>query len=120
MSGIDWAHLVLEPQGSLTAFGGRLVLDLDTQLAMVDGREAQLTRADAKLLRGLIELGEGVHDPLAILMRVYGIWLDPRALNFPMTLLKTKLGEPYWIEQTEAGWSLCPPGPTASPRPTSS
>jgi hypothetical protein len=113
MSGIDWANLVLEPQGSLTAFDGRLVLDLDTRLATVDGREAQLNRADAKLLRGLIELGEGVHDPYVILVKVYSVILDPRELNYPMAVLRNKLGEPAWIERSEAGWSLRPPGPTA-------
>ncbi|MET8627051.1 hypothetical protein ABZW30_25355 [Kitasatospora sp. NPDC004669] len=117
MSGIDWANLVLEPQGSLTAFDGRLVLDLDTQVATADGHEAQLTRADSRLLRGLIELGEGVHDPDVILWKVFRAILDPRELKFPMTVLNMKLGEPRWIERTEAGWSLRPPG---SPGPTGS
>ncbi|MFD8753627.1 hypothetical protein ACFV0O_22030 [Kitasatospora sp. NPDC059577] len=41
----------------MTAFEGRLVRDPDTRIATVDGREARLTRADATLLRGLIDPG---------------------------------------------------------------
>ncbi|MFF2145973.1 hypothetical protein [Kitasatospora sp. NPDC058190] len=81
----------------------------------MDGREARLTRADAKLLRGLIELGEGAHDPYVILAKVYSVILDPRELNHPMTVLNARLGEPWWIERTGAGWSLRPPGSAGPP-----
>ncbi|RKT19673.1 hypothetical protein BX285_4142 [Streptomyces sp. 1114.5] len=96
-------------QGTLTAFDGRLVLDLDARTATVDGREAQLTRQDAKLLRGLIELGEGVHAPDTILLRVWGVLLNPVELRYPISVLRLKLGRPSWIERTEAGYALRPP-----------
>ncbi|WP_030056825.1 MULTISPECIES: hypothetical protein [Streptomyces] len=103
-----WKHfeLVPEPQGSLTAFDGRLVLDLDASIATVDGREAQLTRSDAKLLRGLIELGEGVHEPYVIMGSVYNAWLHPHELKYPISVLRMKLGEPSWIERSENGYAL--------------
>ncbi|MFE6054434.1 hypothetical protein ACFQ6N_27080 [Kitasatospora sp. NPDC056446] len=102
---------VEEPQGVLTAFDGRLRLDLDTRTATVDGREAQLTHRDARLLRGLIELGEGVHDPDTILWRVWGTVLNPVELRYPVAVLRMRLGEPSWIERTDAGYALRPPGP---------
>ncbi|MFF4921426.1 hypothetical protein ACFY4B_12660 [Kitasatospora sp. NPDC001261] len=113
-AGADWIrrHLgvVLEPQGSLTAFDGRLVIDLDTQVVTVDGREVRLRRSDVKLLRGLIELGEGVHAPDTILWKVYDASLHPHELRYPMALLRAKLGEPEWIVRTEEGrYGLRPP-----------
>ncbi|MFF2544651.1 hypothetical protein ACFVUY_19020 [Kitasatospora sp. NPDC058063] len=101
--------LVPEPQGSLTAFDGRLVVDLDTRLVTVDGREVQLARADVRLLRGLIELGEGVHQAYSIMWKVYNAALHPHELTFPMTRLRWKLGEPSWIVRTEEGYGLRPP-----------
>ncbi|MEU9047130.1 MULTISPECIES: hypothetical protein [unclassified Kitasatospora] len=98
-----------QPQGSLTAFDGRLILDLDTRIATVDGRAAQLTRADTKLLRGLIALGEGVHESRVIMWEVYNAPFHPRELRYPMAVLRAKLGEPSWIERTADGYALRPP-----------
>ncbi|GAB7185005.1 hypothetical protein ATKI12_4836 [Kitasatospora sp. Ki12] len=98
-----------EPQGSLSAFDGRLVVDLDTKAVTVDGRDVRLTHADVRLLRGLIELGEGVHQPHVIMGKVYGAPLLTHELGFPMTVLRTELGEPSWIERTEDGYALRPP-----------
>ncbi|MEV7186812.1 hypothetical protein [Kitasatospora sp. NPDC093102] len=109
----DWIRnhfgRVPEPQGSLTAFDGRLVIDLDTRVVTVDGREVQLHRADVKLLRGLVELGEGVHEPYSIMWKVYNAPFHPHELRYPMTVLRTKLGEPSWIVRTEEGYGLRPP-----------
>ncbi|MFF4381275.1 hypothetical protein [Kitasatospora sp. NPDC001547] len=98
-----------EPQGALTAFDGRLVIDLDTRLVTVDGREVRLTRAEVKLLRGLVELGEGVHGPHTIMWKVFDASPHPHELRYPMTVLRTKLGEPSWIVRTDAGYGLRPP-----------
>ncbi|MFJ2193545.1 hypothetical protein ACIOJE_37285 [Kitasatospora sp. NPDC087861] len=106
---MDWEGIVEEPQGSLTALDGRLLLDPDTRIATVDGREVHLTRQDTRVLRALIELGEGVHDPLDIIERVWGCWPDPRELRVPMAVLTFKLGEPSWIERTEDGYGLRAP-----------
>ncbi|MFJ9442118.1 hypothetical protein ACIRRH_09615 [Kitasatospora sp. NPDC101235] len=101
--------LVPEPQGSLTAFDGRLVIDLDTRVVTVDGREVQLNRSDVKLLRGLVELGEGVHEPYSIMWKVYNAPFHPHELRYPMTVLRAKLGEPSWIVRTDEGYGLRPP-----------
>ncbi|WP_224284338.1 hypothetical protein [Streptomyces sp. LS1784] len=101
--------LVPEPRGSLTAFDGRLVIDPDTRVVTVDGREVRLNRADVKLLRGLVELGEGVHEPYSIMWKVYNAPCHPHELRYPMTVLRAKLGEPSWIVRTEEGYGLRPP-----------
>ncbi|MFI2607540.1 hypothetical protein [Kitasatospora sp. NPDC018619] len=104
----------VEPQGALTAFDGRLVVDPDTRVVTLDGRPVQLTRADVRLLRGLVDLGEGVHDPQEILWKVYRAALHPHELGYPMTLLRAKLGEPTWIVRTAQGYGLRPPEPPAA------
>ncbi|MET8543770.1 hypothetical protein ABZW03_24420 [Kitasatospora sp. NPDC004799] len=101
--------VVPEPQGSLTAFDGRLVIDLDTRLVTLDGREVRLNRSDVRLLRGLVELGEGVHEPSSIMGKVYDAALHPHELRYPMAVLRAKLGEPTWIVRTEQGYGLRPP-----------
>ncbi|MFI9363438.1 hypothetical protein ACIG5E_20630 [Kitasatospora sp. NPDC053057] len=108
-----------QPQGPLTAFDGRLVLDPDARTATVDGREVRLTYQDVRGLRTLIELGEGVHDPLDILMRGWGVCLDPRELRYPMAVLRMKLGEPRWIVRVGDRYGLRPPGPSSSGKLTS-
>ncbi|MFE7590994.1 hypothetical protein ACFU6K_16480 [Kitasatospora sp. NPDC057512] len=113
-AGADWIreHLgvVLEPQGSLAAFDGRLVIDLDTRVVTVDGREVRLHRSDVRLLRGLIELGEETHAPDTIMWKVYGAPLHPHELRYPVAVLRAKLGEPGWIVRTEEGrYGLRPP-----------
>ncbi|MFJ8624025.1 hypothetical protein ACIRD3_14400 [Kitasatospora sp. NPDC093550] len=100
-----------EPQGTLTAFDGRLVIDLDTRVVTLDGRGARLTRSDVRLLRALIDLGEGVHEPHSIMGRAYGASLHPHELTYPMTVLRWKLGEPSWIVRTDQGYGLRPPEP---------
>ncbi|MBO1419130.1 hypothetical protein [Streptomyces sp. FH025] len=108
---IDWEkYTPPSPEGSLSAFDGRLVLDLDTRVVTVDGREVQLTHASTRLLRTLIELGEGAHDPLVITERVWdSAWLDERELRYPIALLRHLLGHQQWIEWTADGVVLHPP-----------
>ncbi|MGW3233509.1 hypothetical protein [Kitasatospora sp. NPDC001095] len=101
--------VVPESRGSLTGFDGRLVVDLDTRLVTVDGREARLNRSDVKLLCGLIELGEGVHEPEAIMWKVYGTPFHTHELRYLTAVLRVKLGEPSWIVRTEEGYGLLPP-----------
>ncbi|WP_316527738.1 hypothetical protein [Kitasatospora brasiliensis] len=99
----------MEKEHRLTAFDGRLVLDPDSRIVTVDGREVRLTHADTRLLRGLIELGGGVHDSETILWKVYRIVLHPVELRYPMAVLRVKLGEPVWIVRTGEGYGLRPP-----------
>ncbi|MEU3572016.1 hypothetical protein AB0E96_26845 [Kitasatospora sp. NPDC036755] len=109
--------LVPEPQGSVTAFDGRLVIDLDTRVVTLDGREAQLTRSDVRLLRGLVELGEGVHESSSIMWEIYNAPFNPHELRYLMAVLRIKLGEPSWIVRTEEGYGLRPPEPPRPPAP---
>ncbi|MFH9355106.1 hypothetical protein [Kitasatospora sp. NPDC017646] len=103
-----------QPQGPLTAFDGRLVLDPDARTVTVDGREVRLTHQDVRGLRALVELGEGMHDAQDVLLHGWGVWLGPRELWYPMAVLRTKLGEPWWIVRDGDRYGLRPPEPPPS------
>ncbi|MEU4114901.1 hypothetical protein AB0F71_10450 [Kitasatospora sp. NPDC028055] len=123
---MEQEHPVNESPGPLTAFDGRIVLDLTTRIATVDGREVPLTHQDTRALRALIELGEGMHDLLDIQQHGWDGLFDPRELRHPMAVLRAKLGEPPWIvreqeHEQDREWNrdrdrygLRPPGPPPS------
>ncbi|HJD82323.1 hypothetical protein [Kitasatospora aureofaciens] len=113
---MDRKEPVEQPQGPLTAFGGRLALDPDARTATVDGRAVPLTYQDVRGLRTLIELGEGLHDARDVLLHGWGAWTDPRELRYPMAVLRAKLGEPWWIVRDGDRYGLRPPGPPPSGR----
>ncbi|MFJ9773043.1 hypothetical protein ACIRVF_17690 [Kitasatospora sp. NPDC101157] len=80
----------------------------------MDGREVALTRQDVRGLRTLIELGEGLHDARDILLHGWGVLLGPQELRYPMAVLRTRLGEPWWIVRAGDRYGLRPPAPPPS------
>ncbi|MFD8083001.1 hypothetical protein ACFV4F_15065 [Kitasatospora sp. NPDC059722] len=106
----------LPRRGTVTAFDGRLVVDLDARVATVDGRATQLTFKETDLLHGLVELGDGTHPAEEIMRRAWEVdWPHARDLRVPIRILGNKLGEPSWIvESPRDHYGLHPTGATGN------
>lgn len=90
----------------------RLAVDTRTRKASVDGRPLQLTRKEFDLLAFLQDDLGGVRTREQILEAVWDShWYgSTRTLDVHVAALRTKLGDPAWIETIRGvGFRLCEP-----------